>query len=74
MGRDPGIGEREEAREPEIGHHDHHAQEQRDRVEIDGPIGLLERERPDATMRPPRPRDAGPVDAEPGTRPIASAR
>ena len=37
----PGADQGEEAGEPQVGHHDHHAEEQDDGVVVDGRVGLL---------------------------------
>ena len=39
----PGADHGEESREPQIGHHDHHAEQQQDGVVIDGGPGLFAR-------------------------------
>ena len=73
LARDSTIGEREEAGEAQIGDEDHHAEQQRDGVEIDGAIGLLEAE---AAARHHQTgadqRGAGAVESHPGKRPRAT--
>ena len=41
---DPGIGDGEEARKPQVGDDDHHAQQQRDAIEVFRLVGILERQ------------------------------
>ena len=45
---DIGVDDPEEARDPEIRHHDHHAEQEHDGIDVDGGIGLLRRQHPDA--------------------------
>lgn len=42
---DPRARQPEEARQTKVGNHDHHAEKQRQGVEIDGLVGVVERER-----------------------------
>ena len=57
---DPGAGEREEPGQPQIGDHDHHAEQQGDRVEVDRPVGIrraaARRRRPSGRRPPARSR------------------
>ena len=55
------------ARHLEMGDHDHHAEEQRDGVEIDGAERLFEAEGPQRDHRRPAEKgDSHPVETEPG--------
>ena len=62
---DPGIGDGEKAGKPQVGDDDHHAEQQRDGVEVDGLVGILERQRARCDHEAgAHQRDAGPVDAQ----------
>ena len=60
---DEAVDQPEEAGEAQIGGDDHHAEEERDRLEVDGAIGLAEAEHaePDHEARAEQ-RGAGPVE------------
>ena len=38
----PGADQPEEAGQAQVGDHDHHAEQERDRVEVDGAVGVLQ--------------------------------
>ena len=66
VARDPGIGQREEAGEPQMGDQDHHAEQQGDGVEVDGAVGLVEAERARRHHQArPQQRRAGAVEPQP---------
>ena len=76
----PGISNGKEAREPQTGDDDHHAEQKRDGIEIDCLVGIFDRQ---GTRRDHEPgadqRDAGPIDAQAGNptdrkREIASGK
>ena len=56
----------EETGQPQAGDHDHDAEQQGDGIEVDGPIGILERQSPgrDHEARAHQ-RDAGAIDPQP---------
>ena len=57
----------EGARDLEVRNHDHHAEQQRDRVEVDGAEGFLQAQRAERDHRRPAQKgDAGPVEAQTG--------
>ena len=67
MRHDPGIGDGEEARKPQIGDDDHHAEQQRDGIEVDRLVGILERQGARCDHEAGADQgDAGPVDAQAG--------
>jgi hypothetical protein len=67
MGDGPGVGDREEARKPQAGDDNHHAEQQGDRVAVHRLVGAFERRRSggDHEARPDQ-GDAGPIDAQAG--------
>jgi hypothetical protein len=73
---DPGIGDSKEARKPQTGDDDHHAEQQRDGIEVHRLVGILERQGARCDHEAGADQgDAGPVDAQAGNiLPIASAR
>jgi hypothetical protein len=65
VGQRPAAHQSKEAREPQVCHYDHHAQQQRHGIEIDGAIGLLRGERTDRQHQgDPAERDPGPVESQ----------
>ncbi len=67
MRPDPGIGDGKEARKPQTGDDDHHAEQQRDGIEVHRLVGILERKRARCDHEAGADqRDAGPVDAQAG--------
>jgi hypothetical protein len=57
----------EEARQPQMRHYDHHAEQERERVEIDSAIGLVGRDRANRHhQRRAGERNAGAIQPEPG--------
>ena len=67
MRHDPGIGDGEEARKPQTGDDDHHAEQQRDGIEVYRLVGILERQGARCDHEAGADQgDAGPVDAQAG--------
>ena len=63
----------ERAGDLEMRNHDHHAEQKRDGVEIDGVEGLLEAQRPECdTAAPPKNAIPARSSRRPGTRPAAT--
>ena len=75
VARHPGVGERKEAREAEIGDHDRNPEQQGDRAEVHRTACLLERQDAgaDHETRPDQGNSARSM-RRPGIVPIASAR
>jgi hypothetical protein len=70
----PSVGDSEEARKPQVGDDDHHAEQQRDGIEVYGLVGILERQGARCHHETCAYQgDAVPIDV-PGIRPIARAR
>ena len=64
MGRDPVRDQAEEAADPQVGHDDHHAEQERDGVEIDRTVSLLRSQHADAQHEAAtEQRRAGAIDA-----------
>jgi len=58
-----------------VRHHDHHAEQERERVEVDRAIGFIRRDCADRHhQRRASERNAGAVEPEPGNAPERNAR